>query len=252
MVRFDTVEGYAPAAVADCLVLGLFNEPAFTGVARTVNTATGGRLKQLRLSGDLPTRLGETQLLLDLPGVKTPRVLLVGLGKREEFRRRAWRKALGAGLAYCVKSRSATVLLAVERPAVTQIDDYYLGRAVAELTGTALYRINSLKSERPARPPALRALRILDVARSVQADVRRGLDHGQAVSSGQSLLRDLGNLPGNICTPRYLAERARLLAREHKSLRVQVLDEAKIRRLKMNCPAGGFSRQCRAAALHRA
>jgi leucyl aminopeptidase len=235
MVRFDTVEGYAPAAVADCLVLGLFNEPTFSGAARTVNTASGGRLKRLKASGDLPSRLGETQLLLDLPGVKARRVLLVGLGKREEFRRRAWRKAMGTALAGCVKSRYGTVLLAVERPAVTQMDDYYLGRAVAELTGTALYRVNSLKSERAARPPVLRSVRIAGVPRSEQADVRRGLTHGQAIASGQSLLRDLGNLPGNICTPRYLAERARLLAREHKSLRVQILDEAKIKRLKMNC-----------------
>ena len=235
MVRFDTVEGYAPSAVADCVVVGIFNEPAFTGTARSVNAASRGRLRQLRASGDLPARLGETQLLLDLPGVKAPRVLLVGLGKREEFRRRAWRKAMAAALAYCVKSRSGAVLLAVERPAVTQMDDYYLGRAVAELTGTAVYRINDLKSGRAARRPALRSVRIANVSRSEQGDVRRGLAHGQAVSSGQALLRDLGNLPGNICTPRYLAERARLLAREHKSLRVQVLDEAKIKRLKMNC-----------------
>jgi len=205
MVRFDTVEGYAPSAVADCVVLGIFSEPTFTGSARSVDAATRGRLKQLRASGDLPTRLGETQLLLELPGVKAPRVLLVGLGKREEFRRRAWRKAMGAALAYCVKSRSGAVLLAVERPAVTQMDDYYLGRAVAELTGTALYRINDLKSGRVARRSALRSVRIANVSRSEQGDVRRGLAHGQAVSSGQALLRDLGNLPGNICTPRYLA-----------------------------------------------
>ena len=42
MVRFDTVEGYAPAAATDCLVLGLFDEPAFA--ARRANSATGGRL----------------------------------------------------------------------------------------------------------------------------------------------------------------------------------------------------------------
>ncbi len=234
MVRFDTVEGYAPAAVADCLILGIFNEPAFTGAARSVDAATRGRLKQLRVSGDIPVRLGETQMLLDLPGVRAPRVLLVGLGKREEFRRRAWRKAVSAALASCVKSRSGAVLLAVERPAVTQLDDYYLGRAVAELTGAALYRVNALKSERGAHP-ALRSVRIANIPKDVRADVQRGLAHGQAVSSGQGLLRDLGNLPGNICTPRYLAERARLLAREHRSLRVRVLDEAQIKRLKMNC-----------------
>jgi leucyl aminopeptidase len=49
------------------------------------------------------------------------------------------------------------------------------------------------------------------------------------------LLRDLGNLPGNICTPRYLADQAKGLASAHRSLTVKVLDEAAIRRQKMGC-----------------
>ena len=134
-----------------------------------------------------------------------------------------------------MKSRATGLLFAVDRPSATQMDDYYFGRAVAELTGTALYRVNDLKSERGARRPEFRMVRIAGVAKSVQADVRRGLSQGQAISRSQALLRDLGNLPGNVCTPRYLAERARLLAREHKGMRVQVFDEARIRRLKMNC-----------------
>lgn len=235
MVRFDTVEGYAPAASTDCLVLGVFNEPAFSGAARSVNAASRGRLRQLKTGGDVPSRLGETLLLIGLPGVKATKVLLLGLGKREQFRRREWRKAISAALGQCVKSQSSSVLLAVERPAAAQMDDYYLGRAVAELTGSALYRVNALKSARAARRPALRSVRIANVSKAVRTDVRRGLKHGQAVSSGQALLRDLGNLPGNVCTPRFLAERARLLAREHKGLRVQVLDETRIRRLKMGC-----------------
>ena len=49
------------------------------------------------------------------------------------------------------------------------------------------------------------------------------------------MLRDLGNLPGNVCTPRYLADQARAIARAHRSVRVRIFDEAAIRRLKMGC-----------------
>jgi leucyl aminopeptidase len=38
-----------------------------------------------------------------------------------------------------------------------------------------------------------------------------------------------------VCTPRYLARQAQELAREHRSLKVKVLDEAEIKRLKMGC-----------------
>ena len=48
-------------------------------------------------------------------------------------------------------------------------------------------------------------------------------------------MRDLANLPGNVCTPTYLAEQAHALAERHASLKVKVLEEADIRAEKMGC-----------------
>jgi leucyl aminopeptidase len=71
---------------------------------------------------------------------------------------------------------------------------------------------------------------------SAIAAVRRGLAAGAAVAESARLLRDLGNLPANVCTPRYLAAQARALERSHRRrLRVRIFDEAGIRRLKMGC-----------------
>jgi leucyl aminopeptidase len=47
--------------------------------------------------------------------------------------------------------------------------------------------------------------------------------------------RDLANLPANVCTPTYLAEQARALAKRAPALKVQVLDAAALRREKMGC-----------------
>jgi leucyl aminopeptidase len=47
------------------------------------------------------------------------------------------------------------------------------------------------------------------------------------------MARDLGNLPGNICTPSYIARQAKQLARGQKNLKVNVLEEADMRELKM-------------------
>ena len=57
---------------------------------------------------------------------------------------------------------------------------------------------------------------------------RRGL----AIAHGMDLTRDLGNLPGNICTPTYLAERAQALAKE-LDFSCQVLDRPQLEELKM-------------------
>ncbi|HVF18251.1 MAG TPA: leucyl aminopeptidase, partial [Steroidobacteraceae bacterium] len=59
------------------------------------------------------------------------------------------------------------------------------------------------------------------------------VEHARAIVSGMSLMRDLANQPANVCTPNYLAKAAQTLAREHRSIRVRVLNEDDCRRLKM-------------------
>jgi leucyl aminopeptidase len=221
MIRFDIQSGSLASRTADCLAIGLFDEDRLPDALRALDAATGGRLKALRASGDLPTRPGETQLLLQLPGVRARRVLVVGLGKRADFNRRQWRKAVGAALGACIKGRSAHLLLALERPDGEQLNDYYFGRAIADLAGNAVYRVNDLKSGRHPPAPALRRVSVTGVG-DARAAVSRGLAHGAAIGGGQALLRDLGNLPGNVCTPRYLADQARAIARASQRARARV------------------------------
>ena len=54
------------------------------------------------------------------------------------------------------RTRIASCAVALDRPDTRQLDDYYLGRAVAEIAGTVLYRVNDLKTGRKPPPPALR------------------------------------------------------------------------------------------------
>ena len=234
-IDFSVFEGNPAEARVECLIVGLFDDDELPGSLRKAGAGLGSRLRALQTRGDLSARPGDVQLLPDVPGVRAPRLLVVGLGARKNFDRRAWRKAASAGLAALLRTRATTAALWIERPAATALDDYYYGRAVAELTGSALYRVNDFKSGK--RPPAHRLQKLVagPVPAAGVAAARRGLAHGSVVADSMRLLRDLGNLPGNVCTPRYLAAQARELATKHKSLRVRVFDEAEIRRLKMGC-----------------
>jgi leucyl aminopeptidase len=160
----------------------------------------------------------------------------VGLGPRTQFSRKTWRRAMAHAIGALARTRVGTAAIALERPAARELDDYYFGRCSAEIAGSALYRINDLKTAR--RPPASRLKRIMlgPVSAASLAEVRQGLSSGAALSESSQLLRNVSNLPPNICTPRYLASQARELQRLHrKLLRVRIFDEAAIRRLKMGC-----------------
>lgn len=65
------------------------------------------------------------------------------------------------------------------------------------------------------------------ISNAGEADTaQQGAHQGSAIGQGINYTRTLGNLPGNICTPRYLAEQAEQLGRESKgALEVDILDE---------------------------
>lgn len=216
----------------DCLVLGVFEGGELSGEARAVDSACGHRLKKLLDRGDFAGRMGDTLLVTDLPGLGASRVLLTGLGTKKQFQRKSWRRACQSALAAITRTRIASCAVAIDRPEVRELDDYYLGRQVAEITGAALYRINDLKSGKKPSAPALRKV-LAGPARKAAA-TERGLAEGAAIAQAATVQRDLANLPANVCTPAYLAAQAHALGKRH-GFTVRVLEEAAIRREKMGC-----------------
>lgn len=72
------------------------------------------------------------------------------------------------------------------------------------------------------------------IAKNTTLDTQQ-LDLISAINQGQNYARDLGNCPGNICFPAYLADEAVALAAEYPNLlKVTVLEEAEQKALGMN------------------
>ncbi|HUN26724.1 MAG TPA: leucyl aminopeptidase [Steroidobacteraceae bacterium] len=234
-MQFEVWSKGAAQLAVECIVAGVFDDPELTEEARTVDSAAGGRLKSLVARGDFSGRSGDTLLVTDLSGIAATRVLLVGLGAAKSYNRKAWRKACAAALTALARTRVRSAALALERPRAQELDDYYLGRGVAEIAGSALYRINDLKTGKKPPAPVLERLLAGPVRAAGLGAARRGLEHGRALAVAMALQRDLANLPANVCTPTYLGERARGIAKAYPAVRVQVLDEPAIRRLKMGC-----------------
>jgi leucyl aminopeptidase len=59
------------------------------------------------------------------------------------------------------------------------------------------------------------------------------MQKGKAIGNGINQAKELGNLPGNICTPTYLAEYAQKLWKGKNKVKVKVLTEKQMRRLGM-------------------
>ncbi len=213
-------------AKAGCLVLGVYKEKELSAPARRVDQASKGALR--RALGDLPGKAGST-LLLRLPGIAAERVLLVGLGERREFAEPAYRDAV-RGAAQALKDLGAkdAALYLVDLKVGNRPLSWNVRHAVLGVRD-AFYRFDQLKSQKKSPPPALSHV-VLPLTENPQ--LQQALAEGTATADGSALARTLGNLPPNICTPAYLADEAKKLARQYK-LGVEVLERFDMEKLGM-------------------
>ncbi|WP_414154845.1 leucyl aminopeptidase [Pseudomonas sp. BNK-43-a] len=201
-------------------------------VAKAVDQATDGAISAILKRGDLAGKPGQTLLLQSLPGLKAERVLLVGSGKDEALGDRAWRKLIASVAGVLRNLAGGDAVLALDDIAVANRDGHYgKYRLLAETLLDGSYVFDRFKSQK-AEPRALKKVTLL-ADKAGQAEVERAVKHATAITTGMSLTRDLGNLPPNICHPSFLAEQAKELGKAHKGLKVEVLDEKKIKDLGM-------------------
>jgi leucyl aminopeptidase len=233
-MQFETwTKGLADLAI-DCVAVGVHDDGELSTDAKVLDVRCREKISRLLKRGDFSAKTGETWLLTDLEGVRAERVLLVGLGAKSDLTRKAWRAAIRTAITVVSRTRCAALALALPRPAAKLLSDERLGRAVAEITGHALYRVNDLKSAKKPRPSALARVVVVAAAKSAPA-IQTGFTQGSALATGTELMRNLANLPGNVCTPTYLGKTAQDLAKSYKSLRVKVLGLPEIKKEKMGC-----------------
>ncbi|MBT8092157.1 MAG: leucyl aminopeptidase [Gammaproteobacteria bacterium] len=232
MEYFSTTSKPSRRAV-DCVVIGVFdrNKPGSSAV--DVDAASGGEIRRLVKSGDISSKLGACSILAGLPGVRAPRIAVVGLGKPSELKARNFRKAVAAAAAAIAKTRVKQILNCLTLEDVDGASPYYLARHSAQVINETLYRFTRMKSGRKPRRNALTKVGLAIAKRGDAAQSGRGAQHGDAIAAGVSLARDLGNLPANVCTPSYLAREARKLAQGNGKLTTRVLNETEMKRLRM-------------------
>lgn len=101
---------------------------------------------------------------------------------------------------------------------------------IAEVFSDATYQVNALKSKKPTIV-ALKKV-VIFVDKIQESDASLALAQGLAIAEGVKLAKDLGNLPGNVCTPTYLGKQAKQLAKDY-GFKVDVLEKAEIEKLGM-------------------
>ncbi len=100
----------------------------------------------------------------------------------------------------------------------------WLVRRIPVLINRALYRFEEFKSKKK-KASKWKSCFLLTAEKD---SLKQALKTGVAVSKGLDLCRDLGNRPGNACTPADLVAEAEKLAGKYDNIELKILDEAEM------------------------
>ncbi len=162
----------------------------------------------------------ETLTILGADG-GVERVLLVGMGKVTE-RRTALRRAASIAARRAHQNGYAGLAIFAGTVSADEVESIALG-AIAGAWEFKDYQTPPPEDERRA------PLNEVTVLGADAAGARDGIARGMAIGEGHTLARRLAMLPGNVCTPDYLADTARDIAKRH-GMSVTVLGRAEMER----------------------
>jgi leucyl aminopeptidase len=218
-----------------CLVVACFEGVKLSAAASAINAADARQLETLLKREKFDGKVGQSLLLLNPQGIAAERLLVIGLGaqdKQGSISSDNFRKALQKIPDALKATHCSDVSIILDDISVSGKDAEWQARQIVEILIASQHRADSLKSK-PAEPSFVLKKVTLGFTKATNASANKGIAIGQAVANGVNVARELGNLPGNVCTPTYLANEAKKLARGQTRLGVKILEEKDMKALGM-------------------
>lgn len=228
-MEFSIKQGSPEKLKAGCVVIGIFENGKLSKAAQALDKAAQHQLSDIVAHGDMDGKAASTLLLHKVPGIAAERVLLVGLGKAGAADNKSRVDMLRAAFKALHGTPAKDAVLFISDDAGK--DAAWLLKQAVIAAADAAYRSDSLKSK-PAKPAVLKHITFATLDKPA-ADLKKTVEQAAAIARGMALTKDLGNLPGNICTPTYLAAKALALAKAHKRIKTTVLEKKDLEKLGM-------------------
>ena len=217
---------------AGSIVVGCFSDGTLSASAVIVDKRTGGAISRAIKSKDISGKKGSATVLRLLPEMGDARVVVTGLGKADELNSKTFIAATQAAARALFQLPAADCVWTLHESAVKGRDQAWAASQSTQALIEAGYRFDQCKTSEDAAEATGPAKVFLDRSDTTAKLVQAGVDAGRAIGLGMNLAKDLGNLPGNICTPTYLAQTAKELARTYK-LGIDVLEQKHMEALGM-------------------
>jgi leucyl aminopeptidase len=223
---FDTKNTIA-AAKTGCIAVAVYENKKLSAAAKALDAK--GVISNALKSGDITGKAGSTLMLRDVAGVAAARILLVGLGNADSVSEKSFSSAVGATLKVFGAIGAQDGIIALPMDEVKGRDLNWAIRATVIAAHEGVFRTDGQKSKKDPEPTGVKKIAL---AVASNAGTKTALAQAVAIANGMDLTKELGNLSANVCTPTYLANTAKKIAKDYK-MDVEVLDRKQLQALKM-------------------
>lgn len=226
--QFSVIDGYEYAC--NCLIVGCYEEDVLQPPPMgELDQRLGGLINLLDTPGEFKGKFNKTRLIYTLGKLPAERILLVGLGKRNELTRDRLRQA-GGTAAQAARAGGQKSVASLLHVAANGLD----GGFQAVLEGFSLGAYSFSRYQKKAKEEtSLEEVTILITDAADLPRCERIAEETRIICESVTFARDLVSQPANVGNPSYLAEEAHEMA-DACGLLCTVMEQEEMERLGMD------------------
>ncbi len=213
----------------DVLIVNVFEgEVPLQGAIGSVDQALNGRLAKLMKEESFKGQGGKTFLMRTDGLIPAKRVLVVGLGKKEEFTLETVREASAISFETIRAMKLKKVVSILHGAGGGGQNPKDAAQAMVEALRLVAYSFARYKKQ---NGNGIISFEIVSHDRHAVVAARKGIELGELFAQGTVLARDLVNTPAMHLRPIDLVEAAREITKKNSSVRLRIFDRARLEQM---------------------
>ena len=211
----------------DYQIFGLFSDKKVMHVTSKASSSTMKNIQNSIKNKELTGKVGDYQIFYDSNNEKQ-KVLLFGLGSKNKLTPNILDASISSAIKKIKNTNAKNIVFNIDNIIKNKLD--LTIKSIIISIESSLYKFSLKNKGNKINLKKCYFITAKNISKKIFSDT---VKISKSIANGINKTKDLGNLPPNICTPTFLANEAKKLAKINKFIKVDVLDERKMKTLKM-------------------
>ena len=220
-----------------CLIVGVYEGNKLTPAAKAIDIGCHHALSKLIKRGGFNGKVGQVLPVYHLGDSAFEHIVLVGCGQSDKISSTVFRSIVIGAIRSLKATQTAHVVCYLSELDVDKKSLAWKVRQIVEATSDALYNFDLFKTDK-APGHAIKEFSTYLTDNKHEKQCELALKQGKAIADSVILTKNLANTPSNICTPSFLADQSKDLAKKYASVSIKVLSENDMKKLGMGALLG--------------